>query len=151
MTNIESYDRFIALKKQKEEVQKRIELEQEHLILANKNGYETYRDYEYSMYKAYSRDPRFTLSREYYNKCQRYLIDTLNAYLIYVRTGSVYNRNNSNEGFILTIYALNELCSAILEKNELILEILANMNLDPNEFVSQIADPQINVKNLKIN
>ena len=151
MTNIENYDLFIERKKQKELKQKQIEKENQDLILANKNGYDTYRDYEYAMCKVFSRDPRFTLNKEYYNKCQKYLLDTLKAYIYYLRTGEVYNRNNANEGFVLTVYSLNELSNAIFENNKVVIRAVKKFNLDINDFVNQISEPRVDVRKLKIN
>ena len=151
MNNIESYDRFVEIKKIKEDRQKQVDFDKQKLLIAKNSGYDTYRDYEYSLDKPLSRDPRFSLCREYYNKCQKYLLDTLKAYIYYLRTGLVYNRNNANEGFVLTVYSLNELTSAISEKNELIISTIKNYNLDVDLFVKQISEPRIDVRKLKIN
>ena len=148
---MESIKNFIDIKKEKEAKQMKLQLEAQRLEEANKNGYETYRDYEFAFAKGLSRDPRFSLNKEYYTICQKYLIETLNAYLLYIKTGSVYNRNNANEGFVLTVYSLNELSSAILEGNTTINGIIRSMNINPIDFVSQISEPQIDVRQLKIN
>jgi hypothetical protein len=148
---MESIKNFIDFKKEKEAKQMKMQLEAQRLEEANKNGYETYRDYEFAFAKGLSRDPRFPLNKEYYTICQKYLIETLNAYLLYIKTGSVYNRNNANEGFVLTVYSLNELSNTILEGNTTINGIISNMNINPIDFVSHISEPQINVRQQKIN
>ncbi len=151
MGDIEVYDLFLERKREKELKQQKLEKDNQNLLLANRNGYDTYRDYEYAISKIYSRDPRFPLNREYYDKCQKYLLDTLKAYIYYLRTGEVYNRNNAEESFVLTIYALNELSSAVLEGNKMVIAAVKKFNLDINEFVNQISEPRVNVKQLKIN
>ena len=151
MSNIEEYNHFLEMKKLKEAKKLQLEQEQAKIELANKNGYDTYRDYEYSVAKIVSRDPRFALNKEYYEKCQLYLIDTLRAYIHYIRTGDIYNRNNAEEGFVLTIYSLNELSSAILENNKLIISTIESMNINVEQFFNQISEPRVDVRKLKIN
>ena len=145
--NIES---FINLKKKRDERNAKLLQDEINLATAIKNGYETYADYEFAINSIYARDPRFSLSKNCYQKCQKYLLDTLKAYLLYLRTGDVYNRNNADEGFVLTIYSLNQLSNAIMEKNSTIINALESRNLDSEKFVNQISEPRVTAMKLKV-
>ena len=145
MDNIDVYDCFTSAKKKKDVELKLAEINKQNEITALKNGYETYMDYEYAMYKIYSKDPRFSLSKEYYKKCQKYLLNALKAYINYYRCGSLYNKS-----FVLTIYSLNELTSALLNNNKLLISELEKYNINSIDLLESMSEGFVDIKKLKL-
>ena len=77
----------------------------ENLRIAQRNGFETYQDYIYSMSKEYSVNPSMPLNKVYYNNCQKYLINILKTFLIYKKTGKSYSIDKEGNRYDLTIYS----------------------------------------------
>lgn len=138
MANDENYISFIAYKKEKEAKKQQLETEKENLITATKNGYESYRDYEYATSKQLSSDPRFPLNRDYYKLRQNYLLDVADACLNYVRTGLRYNKKRNGESFLFTVFGFNELLEARDNNNEFIMNYVNKIGLDIDYAINLI-------------
>ena len=138
MANDENYVSFTAYKKEKEAKKQQLETEKENLITATKNGYESYRDYEYATSKQLSSDPRFPLNRDYYKLRQNYLLDVADACLNYVRTGLRYNKKRNGESFLFTVYGFNELLEARDNNNEFIMNYVNKIGLDIDYAINLI-------------
>jgi hypothetical protein len=119
MAIIKNYEEFSAYKKQKEE-----------LKIANKAGFSSYVDLEYAAAKELSRDPRFSLNKNYYGLCQSYLKDVANSCLNFLRTGSLYSKKENGKTFKLTKFGINELVEAVKKNNEDIINHINFINLD---------------------
>ena len=122
VTNIEEY------KTKKQELLS----EDENLNLARKNGYSNFEDYNYSIAKEFAVNPNFSLNREYYDQMQRYLKNTLINFLLLKKS------NYIKEGNEITVYALNELISALYKNNEELIGILDREGLSVNDFLKLI-------------
>ncbi|MBE6158587.1 MAG: hypothetical protein E7159_02025 [Firmicutes bacterium] len=138
MAKDENYVSFIAYKKEKDAKKQQLETEKENLVTAVKNGYESYRDYEYAASKQLSSDPRFSLNRDYYKLRQNYLLDVADACLNYVRTGLRYNKKRNGESFLFTVYGFNELLEARDNKNEFIMNYVNKIGLDLDYAINLI-------------
>jgi len=110
----------------------------ENLRIAQRNGFETYQDYIYSMSKEYSVNPSMPLNKVYYNNCQKYLINILKTFLIYKKTGKSYSIDKEGNRYDLTIYSLNQLISAIYRRDKDIISYLDKRNLSINDFIRLI-------------
>ena len=144
MNNIESYNNFIAYKKEKEAKRKLLEQEKYNLETAKKNGYESYRDYEYAISKQLSSDPRFSLNKNYYKVSQNYLLDVADACLNYIRTGLRYNKKRNGESFLFTVFGLNELLEAKDNNNDFIMNYINKIGLDLDYAISLIQPKEVN-------
>ena len=105
--------------------------DEDNLAIAQKNGFQNFEDYAYSIAKEYSVNPSFSLSREYYNLAQVYLVNTLRKFLN-------YTKNYEIDGSDITIYALNELITELNKGNEDLMNILKSEGLSLKEFLTII-------------
>ena len=103
-------------------------------------GYDTLRDYEFSIAKELSTNPKCSLNRQYYKKVQDYLDIAVDASISYLKTGNGYYLAKDKKSFIVTKYSLNQAMEAVIKGHtKSISKILIN-NYSIDSFIEQIKE-----------
>ena len=135
MSNVDNSSKIIVFRQPKN-----CQLDTDLTTFLQEKGFDSIRDYDYSIAKEISRDPKCSLNRLYYKKAQNYLDVALEASIHYLRTGSGYYLSKTKESFIVTAYSLNEVVEAIDNKHPELIEKLAIKNFNPDSFINQIKE-----------
>ena len=132
---VKSIDSYVSKKTRSQEDEK--------INLAKLHGFETYEDYQFFVAKACMSDCRFSLAKVYYENYENYLLQTLNAFLNYLKTGSIVLITSDNKKHSLTNYSLNELVDALSKDDKILQSKLDDCGISATNLISLIAQTNI--------